>query len=828
MVAITYSLIFDFARKSFIMKKSILYLLFLCCISLNSFAQATSVPLPPNLSNATSNTITVSITPDGNPGNTPYDIFCVTTGQYVQLDGSLGSSQVGLTSSGWGNMVVTGLSPGTSYCFYTIAYDGSTPIVGTGTQILAAETFSTNANFSTQSGSGPTNMFWSPSSCTNGGLTYSASGGCTDGYVGKTGNWTNFFGCFLRTPAINCTGQDSVILNLDISNSYFASQATGDKIRFYMWVDGGYQKATSIKIGGQEVGYSDINGLWLRFDEARNCVNVDVTFDLTGVSDPSGILFYMEANNGYNNSNTFSVKLDNISMAGGAPTTSCLLTTACTAASIVGIPQQVNSCANLDTVIPIITSGSVASYQWQLEDINNQWVDLSNGAFYLGVNTDTLRILGTSLSMNLNRYRCIVTGVCSGTITSSEVELLMDTLPTSLGVLDGPTEACVGDVISYTFTADDATFWDWTIPGDWGGDPLSNDVGISVTVGLSSGEVVIMGGNRCGQAPDEFISVTSNPLPTVTFEPADTFFCVSDPAYDLQPYASPQGGTFAGPGISGDFFIPAVAGIGIYEIIYDFNDISTGCSNQSSAVFVVEGPPTGIGNLSGPTEACPGEELTFTYTQANSQYAWSYPNGWTGIADSSTAVATLTPDASGTISVAEYNTCGSGPSATVNVTVNTPPTAEAQVGQTSFFASGGTSYVWVDCDNNYTPVGSTATIYMPPDFYRFYAVIAYDANGCSDTSDCVQLLTVGEKDLQEATISIYPNPVGDYTTITLSDNHNGESISIYDMDGSLVRNVPIQENATQVMIDMSGLSKGLYTFQMISNSGDIKYFKVVR
>jgi hypothetical protein len=183
--------------------------------------------------------------------------------------------------------------------------------------ILPLEQFTTNANFST--GAATTVKYWSPASCTTGGLLYSASGGCTAGYVGKTGSWNNYFGCFLRTPQANCTGNAYVTLNFDISNSYFAAHPN-DKMRFYMWVDGAYKKASSIKIGGIEVGFNDINGLWLKFDQARTCVNVDVVFDLTTCSNLSNILFYLEPNCGYNDGNVFSVVIDNISLNGALPT----------------------------------------------------------------------------------------------------------------------------------------------------------------------------------------------------------------------------------------------------------------------------------------------------------------------------------------------------------------------------------------------------------------------------------------------------------------------------------------------------------------------------
>lgn len=714
-------------------------------LSINGFSQATNVPLPPALSNATANSITLAITSDGNASNTPYSIYCITTGEWVQLNGSLGSSEVMQTAAAWGSVVVTGLNPSTNYCFYVIAYDGNTPLVGIGTQIQATETFSSSSNFSA-SGSAPTNMFWSPASCSNGGLTYSASGGCTDGYIGKTGNWTNYFGCFLRTPAINCTGQDSVVLNLDITHSYFANQITGDKTRFYMWVDGGYQKATSIKIGGQEVGYSDGNGLWLRFTEARTCVNVSVTYDLTSVSDPSSILFYIEPNNGYNNSNTFDVKLDNISLAGGVPTTACLSTTGgCNPVVITTEPNDVSPCYQQNSQFTVIATGDIAGYQWQIDAGGGNWVDLTNASYYYGVTDPTLYLAVVDASINNTLYRCIVTGTCSGPDTS------------------------------------------------------------------------------------EVVTLTVDPLPTVSFNPVDTFFCDTDPAYDVSTMVNPTGGylTASGLGAYNTSFLPMFADIGSNRVIYHYTDTNN-CTNRDTAFMVVGEPPSSVGTLAGPTEACKDGIQTFTYTQVSGPFSWSYPSSWTGTADSNSTVATLAPDVSGTISVTQYNTCGAGPATSINVNVLSPPTITVTVGGTSFFATGGVDYTWVDCDNGYTPVGSTGQVYMPADFYRLYAAIGVDANGCTDTSDCVQLLTVGMDDRYSSEINAYPNPTDGYTTITLTDHYDGGSITLYDMNGRATKSFTIQDKATQIEIDMSDLSKGMYTLQLSNENGEVKYFKVAR
>ncbi|MFH0865716.1 MAG: GEVED domain-containing protein, partial [Bacteroidota bacterium] len=345
---------------------------------------ACDVPAVPSIVNATSNTLDLTLiaeTPVANPAITTFSIYCTATAEYVQADGTLGATEVYQTKSAWGTVVVNGLTATTQYCFYAKAknFDGDVRY-SSGTSILPLEQFTTSTNFS--NGSSTTTKYWSPSTCSSGALVYSSTGGCTDGNIGKTGSWNNYFGCFVRTPQANCTGNTSVTLNFDISNSYFSAHPN-DKTRFYMWVDGGYKNASNVKIGGIDVGYTDINGLWLKFDQSRTCVNVDVIFDLTTCTNLSNILFYIEPNCGYNDSYVFSVVLDNISMAGAIPST-CGTTLATSPLTAGSIAESQSVCTGGDPAAfsqtPASGGTGPITYQWQSTTVSgcaSGWSDIS-------------------------------------------------------------------------------------------------------------------------------------------------------------------------------------------------------------------------------------------------------------------------------------------------------------------------------------------------------------------------------------------------------------------------------------------------------------------
>ncbi len=191
-------------------------------------------------------------------------------------------------------------------CFTIVIYGNN---ISAQTILLGPEEF--NSDIIINGSSASTNVWFAPDSHTP--IDYISSGGCTGGCAGYTGSWNDYWGNFLRAPEVNCNGFDSVQLNFDISNSYFSSQPN-DGVRFYMWADGGYVKAVSVLIDDVEHGYIDGNGIWLMFDEQRTCIHVNVIFDISSIANKSNILFYLDANCGYNNSNVYEIKFDNISI----------------------------------------------------------------------------------------------------------------------------------------------------------------------------------------------------------------------------------------------------------------------------------------------------------------------------------------------------------------------------------------------------------------------------------------------------------------------------------------------------------------------------------
>jgi hypothetical protein len=80
-------------------------------------------------------------------------------------------------------------------------------------------------------------------------------------------------------------------------------------------------------------------------------------------------------------------------------------------------------------------------------------------------------------------------------------------------------------------------------------------------------------------------TITIHPLPVIAFVPAQDSFCLTTGPAALS--ATPAGGTFSGPGVSGNTFTAATAGVGVHSITYTYVD-SLGCEASSTVLFTVD------------------------------------------------------------------------------------------------------------------------------------------------------------------------------------------------------------------------------------------------
>lgn len=822
---------------------------------------ACDAPSLPQLANATSSSISVTLvpeTPDANPAITTYSIYCQTTGQFVQTNGTLGATEVFQTKSAWGTVTVTGLSASTDYCFYAKAKNMDGDIrVATGGTIIAVEPFTTNVNFSTAGPTGPTNKFWSPSTCTTGGLKYFSTGGCTDGYVGFSGSWNNYFGCFLRTPQWNCTGNTSVIINFDLSNSYIASHiksspSSSDAIRFYMWADNGYKNASSVTIGGVEVSSKDGNGTWLKFDVARTCVNVSVTFDLSTISNLSNILFYLEPNCGYNDSQSFSAGIDNVSLQqSGGTATACLSTTACAAATIQSNPSPQTVCANANASFTVSTSGSVASYQWQVStNGGSSWSNVNNGGVYSNAGTATLNITGATTGMNNYQYKCTVTGSCGGTPISNTAALTVRAveMPSfSLGYAASPI--CAGAVIS--FSVFDLKYGGTNPTYTWkkNGVTVANNTTIYIDNNIKNGDEVIVeitSNDPCASpatvqsVPDPF-TVLPKVTPSVSISVPQTSICPGTP---LTFTANPvYGGTPSyewtknGNNVGSDSKYYSDNSLQNNDIIAVTMTSTAACA-QPTVVFSPETIITistpanaGIISTSAGDTLCSGTPVSLLTTGYVGNVQWQSSFTTNNFTDVPAAVS---PSYIGAIPQTTYfriiATSGTCTDTSLVKKIIVTPAPEANFnfnvsGRKVTFNSAGTSGDVTSFDWNFDDGSTHSNEVNPVHNYAIdgtYHVCLSVKNGsnCSFTicKDVTVTSPTSVHDISnDAGLMVYPNPVSDY--LIIKGSLLNATVTVQNVLGQTLFSERFSDEPSAT-INMSALAPGIYLLNVISKEGE--------
>jgi hypothetical protein len=113
-------------------------------------------PGAPTASNATTSTIDLAITTNGNPGNTTYALYNVTSGNYLQSDGTSNANVPQyFTNFAW-NGTVKNLTPNTTYQFVALAKNGNGVITATSSMSTALATGNVSTTVGVPTVSNPT------------------------------------------------------------------------------------------------------------------------------------------------------------------------------------------------------------------------------------------------------------------------------------------------------------------------------------------------------------------------------------------------------------------------------------------------------------------------------------------------------------------------------------------------------------------------------------------------------------------------------------------------------------------------------------------------
>ena len=326
----------------------------------------------------------------------------------------------------------------------------------------------------------------------------------------------------------------------------------------------------------------------------------------------------------------------------------------------------------------------------------------------------------------------------------------------------------------------------------------------------STGTYTVVGVGPNGCSNQDSMVVVVNPLPTVNAGPN---YSVCD-GQNTTLVANTNGTSVSwNNGVVNGFPFTPTVGSTTYTVTATSG---FGCQDTDSTVVTVNPLPSV--SVSGDQSTCAGSPVVFTATVGSSPSGSWTTNGQGSIAPNVTNTSvTYTPSTNdpGTvlISYAAFNACGiTTDTATVTVLPSPAATATPLASNplTLVASPSGQIYQWIDCATG-LPIADATTVTYTATQNGSYAVLVTSSNGCSDQSDCATIDEVGLNDITSLSITVSPNPTNGSVTVSLPTNNKG-SLSIYDVQGRLVRAVNTLNNGDE--INLSTFTPGMYTFKI--------------
>lgn len=180
-----------------------------------------------------------------------------------------------------------------------------------------------------------------------------------------------------------------------------------------------------------------------------------------------------------------------------------------------------------------------------------------------------------------------------------------------------------------------------------------------------------------------------------------------------------------------------------------------GAGTARTLAVTVSSAPAQPGTITGNATVCPTTAQTYSVTAVSgaTSYTWTLPSGWTGSSTTNSINATA-GTAGGTISVKANNTCGSGTTRTLTVSISTAAPAQpgaisgsasicAGTSQTYSVAavSGASSYSWT-LPSGWTGSSTTNTITVTAGSSGGTISVAA-VNGCGTSTARTLAVTIG-------------------------------------------------------------------------------------
>jgi len=207
---------------------------------------------------------------------------------------------------------------------------------------------------------------------------------------------------------------------------------------------------------------------------------------------------------------------------------------------------------------------------------------------------------------------------------------------------------------------------------------------------------------------------------------------------------------------------------------------------------------------------CTGDTVTFSVNQGGPQFQWQFSSGLIPVGsvtgDSVTVVIIDTAAIQENVFVYSVGGCMNSPMVYSVLNINQPLVPVIIwnfIGDTLMTQSPALFYQWY-LDGMAI---STDSVFLPQST-GWYMVMTTDNNGCSAFSDSLFILLEGLNELNDATMSVYPNPFINELTVSFIGSAELRSIVISDISGKEI--ISLETRESELRINTSTMASGMY------------------
>ncbi len=395
------------------------------------------------------------------------------------------------------------------------------------------------------------------------------------------------------------------------------------------------------------------------------------------------------------------------------------------------IATSIFGCQDSTTVSVTVNTNTVAvSPDYQLCLGESTTMTASNGSSYqwspnTGLNNSTGSTVTASPTVTTTyTATALTTGGCS---TTDTVLIIVNPIP-NVGLVPASVIQCAGT--SILMNSSGANSYSWSPSSS-----LSASTGSSVTASpFTNTTYTVIGTDLNGCKDSAFSQIIVYPLPPINAG-IDISVCHTPITVTLTGF-TPQGGTWAGPGITDPInavFNPMVSGLGTFTLFYSVIN-ANGCTNLDS-IHVSVTPTTW-------PVAGPGDTVCFfspLFVLTGNSPAGGY---WSGFGIVNNLSGTFNPTLAGPGLHPVFYSIGSGQCTTSDTTfvlvqpapnLNTLPVfPQLCIGSSvQITASGALTYTWSPSTNISSTTGATVTV--NPTTTTIYTLSGTSALGCTNS-----------------------------------------------------------------------------------------------